>query len=88
MHKENNVFNLYYISYTLTFCYVVYYEVTYICIDGRFVEDCFCYHSEQIISAIANKYLIPFNLMKRAPETQNLSYCNTEFQPEPNQKMF
>ena len=41
-------------------------------------------YSQQIISAVANESLIPYNI-KRAPETQNL-YCSTECHPKPNQK--
>ena len=41
-------------------------------------------YSQQIISAVANESLIPYNI-KRAPETQNLN-CNTEYHPKPNQK--
>ena len=43
-----------------------------ICIDGIILEDCFYCYSQQIISAVANEFLIPSNLIKRAPETQNL----------------
>ena len=57
-----------------------------ICIGGRFSEDCFYCYSQQIISAVANESLISYNLIKRAPETQNLSYCNTKCQHRPNQK--
>ena len=44
-----------------------------------------CY-SQQIISATAKESLIPYNRTQRAPETQNLSYCNTECNVKPNQK--
>ena len=71
MHKKN-IFNLYVcnlfrISYTLSFCYVMYYIVSEICISRRFLEDCFCFYSRQITSAVAIKFLIPYNLIKRAP---------------------
>ena len=35
---------------------------------------------------MGNEYLIPYNLVKRAPETQNLQYCKTKCQPKPNQR--
>ena len=57
-----------------------------ICIDGHFLEDCFYCPSQKIISAVANESLIPYNLIKRAPETQNLLYCNIECHPKPNKK--
>ena len=68
--KKHNVFNLYRTSDTLSFCYLMCYIVSEICLGGRFLEDCFYCYSQQIISAIANESLIPYNLMKRAPETQ------------------
>ena len=42
-----------------------------ICIDGHFLGDCYYCYSQQIIAAIANESLIPYNLTKRAPEEQN-----------------
>ena len=42
--------------------------VSEIWIGGSFLEDCFYCYSQQIISAIANEFLIPYkDLMKRAP---------------------
>ena len=70
--KVHHVYNLYCIWYTLSFCYVTYYTVSKICIDGCFLEDCFYCYSQQIISDVANESLIPYNLIKRAPETQSL----------------
>ena len=64
----------------------MYYIVLEICTVGRFLEEFFYYYSQQIISAIANESLIPYNFIKRAPETQNLQYCNIECHPKPNQK--
>ena len=56
-----------------------------ICADGRFTEDNFyCYFQQK--SAAANESVIPYNLIKRAPELQNLQYRNTEYHPKPNQK--
>ena len=70
---------------TLSFCYVMYYIMLEICADGRFTEDSFyCYFQQK--SAAANESVIPYNLIKRAPELQNLQYCNTEYHPKPNQK--
>ena len=71
--KENHVFNLYCISYILSFCYVMYYIVSSkIFIGGHFLEDCFYCYSQQIISVLTNKSLILDNFIKRAPETLNL----------------
>ena len=38
----------------------MYNVVREICIGGRFLEDCFYYYSEQLISAIANESLSPY----------------------------
>ena len=73
--KKHNVFSPYHILYNLSFCYAMYYIVSKICIGGCFLKDCFYCYSQQIIYAIANKYLI----------TCNLSCCNTECHPKPNQ---
>ena len=62
----------------------MYYIVSEIYIDGRFLEDCFYYYSEQIISAVAKESLIPYNLTQRPPETQNLQYYKTEYHAKPN----
>ena len=68
----HNVFNLYYISYTLRFCYVMHYLVSEICIGGRFFEDCFYCYPQQVISAIASESLIPYKKpIKKFSETQN-----------------
>ena len=56
----------------------MYYIVSEICIAGRFLEGCFYCYSQQIISAVAKESLNPYNFIQRAPETQNLSYWNTE----------
>ena len=64
------------------------YNVLYSVIGGRFLlEDYFVVIPQQIISATANQSLITYNLIKRAPETQNLKYCNTESQHKPNQNV-
>ena len=55
-------------------------------IGGRYLKECFYCYFQQVISAVANEYLIPYNFIKRAPETQN-HYCNTECQPKPIQKV-
>ena len=68
--KKPHVYNLYRILYTLSF--VRYYIVSEICIGGHFLEACFNCYFQQIISAVANESLIPYNLIKKAPETQNL----------------
>ena len=38
------------------------------------------------VTAVANESLVPYKLIKRAPERQNLQYCNTECRPKPNKK--
>ena len=50
----------------------VHYKVSELCIGGTFYEDCFCWYSQQIVSAVTDEFLIPCNLIKRAPEKQNL----------------
>ena len=50
----------------------MYYIVLEICIGGRFSEDCFYCYLQQIISAVASESLIPYDLIERAPESQNL----------------
>ena len=55
------------------------YIVLEICSGGRFLEDCFYYYSRQIISAVANESLFPYNLINRAFNTVTLNV-------NPNQK--
>ena len=43
-----------------------------ICIGERSLGYCFYCYSQQIIYAVANEHLIPYDVIKRAPETQNL----------------
>ena len=69
---KHHTYNLYRISHTLSFCFVRYYVVSEIRIGGRFLEECFYCYSQQIISDVVNVSLIPYNLIKRAPATQNL----------------
>ena len=67
MRKET--WRLQYISHMVyfeSFCYVMYYIVSEICIGGHFLEECFYCYSQRIKSAVANKSLIPYNLIKRA----------------------
>ena len=64
----------------------MYHIVSEICIGGRFLEVCFDLCFQQIISAVANESFIPYNLIRTAPETQNLQCCNTECKSRPNQK--
>ena len=84
--KKHHVYNLYRLSYTLRFCYLVYSIMSEIYIGGSFLKDCLYCYFQQVISAVTNEYLIPYNFIKRAPETQN-HYCNTECQPKPIQKV-
>ena len=71
--KSFNSLWLYYNFLSLIVFYLLfmYSIVLEICIGGCLLEDCFCCYSQQITSAIANKSLISYNLIKRAPETQN-----------------
>ena len=85
--KKHQIFNLYFISDILSFCHVMHYIVSEICIGRRLMEDSFYCQPQQIISDVANESLIPYNLVKRAPETYNLQHCNTECQPKPNKKV-
>ena len=39
-----------------------------ICIGGRFLEDCFCLYSQQIISAVFNEFLIPYIELQKHTE--------------------
>ena len=66
--KKHHLYYLYYILYTLSFCYL--YIVSEIYVGKGFLKDG-CY-SQQIISAVAKESLIPHNLTQRAPEIQNL----------------
>ena len=54
----------------------MYYIVSEICIARHFLEDCFYCYSQQIKSALANKSLIPCNLMKKAPYFFWVEKCN------------
>ena len=40
------------------FCYVMYYIVPEKCIGERFLEDCFYCYSQEIISAVTNRFPI------------------------------
>ena len=71
-HAQRNTCLIYRISYTLSFCYVMQYIVSAICIGRRFLENWFYFYSKQIRSVRANQSLIPYNIIKRALETQNL----------------
>ena len=65
----------------------MYYIVSEICIGciGRcFLEDCFYRYCQQIISAVANESLIPYNLIKRRPETQ-ITFNTVTSNVNPNQ---
>ena len=87
MQKETSrLQSISHIVYFECFCYLMYYNVLEICIGGRFVGDCFYCNSQQIIYAVANESLIPYNIIKRAPETQSLKYCNTKCQPKANKR--
>ena len=70
--KKYHVYSLYRISYTLSFFYVMYYVVSEMCFGGGFSEDCFYCYSQQIITTVTNESLIPYNLLKQAPEIHNL----------------
>ena len=50
-----------------------------------FLRGLFLLLFQQIIPAVANESLTPYNLLERAPEVWNFNYCNTECEPKPNQ---
>ena len=54
--------NLYYISYNLSFCYIMYYIVSEIYIGGRFLKDG-CYYQQIIKSNRNTKPLLPQHQM-------------------------
>ena len=60
-----HVYNLYFISYTFSFCYVMYYIVSEIYIGRRFLEDCYCY-CHQIIFGVAKESLVHCNLRQKS----------------------
>ena len=67
-YPQRNITSVVYTAYhSESFCCVMYYIVSEICIGGHFLEDCFYCYSQQIKSAVANESLIPHNLMKKAP---------------------
>ena len=58
------------ISHTIYFessYYLMYHTVLELCNGGHFLKDCFYCYSQQIKSAVANEYLIPYNHMKKTP---------------------
>ena len=46
----------------------MHYIVLEICIGGSFLEEWFYWYSQQIISAVTNESLTPYDPIKRAPE--------------------
>ena len=62
--RKHQVYNIYRMSYTLSFCFLMYYMLSEIYIDGRFLEDCFYCHSEQVIPAGAREPWFPITLYK------------------------
>ena len=65
--KKHHVYNLYRISYSLSFWYLMYYIVLEICVGGHFLEDCFYCSSQKVISAITNESLVLYNVIEREP---------------------
>ena len=65
--KKHNVYNLYCISYTLSFSSVMYYKVSEIYIDGRFFQGCLYFYSQQFTSAVVKTALILYNLPYNLP---------------------
>ena len=51
--RKHHVYKPYHIFHTLSFCYVMYYTVSEICLDGQFLEDCFYCYSQQSIFVAA-----------------------------------
>ena len=61
--KKYHIYDLYFISYTLSFIYLMYYIVSEILIGECFLEDClYCYY-QQVISAVAKESLSFFNFL-------------------------
>ena len=85
--KKHHSFNLYSISYTLSFCYVMYYIVLEICISGRFLEDCFYCYSWQIMFVMANESLIPSNLIKEHQKQRTFNTVTTNTTPSQIKKI-
>ena len=56
--KEHYVHNLYFISYALNFCWVMYYRLSRMYIGGRYLEDWFYFYSQQIIFTEGNESFI------------------------------
>ena len=68
--KKHYVYNLYHVSYTLSFCYLMYYIVSEIYIGGLFLEDCFYCYSQQIISTATKESRFPITLSKSTRNTE------------------
>ena len=68
MYRETSrLLSILHIVYFESFCYVMYYIVSEICIGiWHFLQDCFYCYFQQINSAVANESLIPYNLFKKA----------------------
>ena len=81
--KKHYVCNLWRISYTLSFCYGIHYLVWDICVGGR-LEDCFYCCSQQIISAVAIDFLIPYKTYKTL-KRRTSKYINKTDQLETTQ---
>ena len=64
----------------------MYYIVSEIYAGRHFLVNFLVNYSQQIIPAVANESVIPYNLTKRALETQKRQYCSTKCHPKPNHK--
>ena len=61
----------------------MYYMLLEICSGGRFSEDSLYYYCRQIISAVANKSVIPYNVIKTTPK--NITFSTVITNVIPNQ---
>ena len=68
MHKERwRLKSISHMVYFESFCYMIYYIVSEICIGGHFLEECFYCYFRQIKSAGANESLVPYKHIKKEP---------------------
>ena len=61
----------------------MYYILLEICSGGRFSEDSLYYYSQQIISAVSNELVIPYNVIKTT--TKNITFSTVITNAIPNQ---
>ena len=86
MHEKHHFYNLYDKSCDLIFYYVMYYKVSEIGTNGRFLEDYFYNFSQQIISLVAKEPLTTYNHVEKSREAQStarqISTKNAQLRPD------